>query len=298
MNLSVPSSGSYRVWVRMLSPSTNVNGFYLQIADANACQITMGDAVVPLNAWVWVDYQNGASSNKVNVTLTAGSHQVNLAGLDDGVLIDKVLLLSDTACTPTGDGTNCTSAATGSTPTPTPGGSTPAATPTPVAVTTTTTGTSPIVSKTIAIPLPTNLSNAKCAVDGKSVDCSSIDTTKLNDGEHVVTVTGTDQNGKPVEKSTTIEVKNKLTPVEQIVAGIKKFQWPLIALGVAALSLAGWFIGRHFGLFSRFHFGGSAPQSMSTTGASPAAPAVPTTPAAPSGSVIYPSGSDGPTKLP
>jgi hypothetical protein len=106
LSVSVPSNGNYRVWVRELAPSTSTGGFYLQMADAGDCQITMGNAQVVANTWTWVDYQNANTGSPVNVTLTSGSHQVILAALNSGLELDKIELLSDTSCTPTGDGTN------------------------------------------------------------------------------------------------------------------------------------------------------------------------------------------------
>lgn len=127
MNVTVPATGNYRVWLRMKAPSAVQNGVYLQIADAGACRVTVGHVSTPANEWNWVDYQNGNAATKINANLTAGAHTIVLSGLDEGVLADKMLLLSNDTCTPTSDGTNCM---TSSTPVPTP-----APTPTPTTTT-------------------------------------------------------------------------------------------------------------------------------------------------------------------
>jgi hypothetical protein len=297
MTVSVPSAGTYRVWARELAPTTNANGFYLQIADAGACQVTMGDAVIPVNTWTWADYQNGAASSKVNVTLTAGNHTVVMAGLDDGVEVDKILLLSDTSCTPTGDGSNCTAAA--ATPAPTPGGggggSTPAPTPTPIPLPSpgTSGSTTPItVSKTISIPVPGGASNAQCLIDGKSVSCASVDTTKLSDGNHTVEVKATDANGKPIDQKTTIKVQNQATLKDRVVAGVQKYRLPLIALAALIILIPiGLIAARHFGLFGR-------PRSnlAYTMPSSPSTPPLPTSPApsTPPAPVVYPDNNEPP----
>ena len=119
ISVGVPAAGTYRVWVRELAPSSASAGFYLQIADAGLCQAVMGSAQMAATTWTWVDYQNGALSNVVTVDLTAGSHTVELAGLHAGTLVDKLELVSDSSCIPTGFGTNCTQAAVTS-PTPSP----------------------------------------------------------------------------------------------------------------------------------------------------------------------------------
>ncbi len=124
-SVNFTTAGTYRVWVRMLAPSSAASGVYLQVADAGACQVTVGRVALPANQLTWVDYQDGNVASKISVSVPAGTHQVVLAGLDDGVEVDRVLFLSDAACTPTGDGSNCTVAATPTptvtlTPTPTP----------------------------------------------------------------------------------------------------------------------------------------------------------------------------------
>lgn len=246
MNLSVPATGSYRVWARILAPSASVNGFYIQIPDANACQITMGNASIPTNTWTWIDYRDGTTANKINVTLTSGTRQVQLAGLDDGVQVDKILLLGDTSCTPAGDGTNCISTAS-STPAPPPSSGGSSTTPTPVPASPSQTST---VKQSISIPT-SGINNAKCTVDGKSVDCALVDTTKLTDGNHTVTVTGTDASGKPVTKSTTINVKNKQTLPEKMIAVSQKYRWPLLGTTIFLGTPALWLLNRKFSLLAR-----------------------------------------------
>jgi hypothetical protein len=119
LTLDVPASGPYRIWVRELAPTAGASGFYLQLADAGLCQVTMGSATIPVNTWTWVDYQNGNQASVVSATITAGSHTAVLSGLGHGTEIDKVELLSDSGCTPTGNGTNCTVTAVTATASPT-----------------------------------------------------------------------------------------------------------------------------------------------------------------------------------
>lgn len=122
MTINVPSAGPYRIWVRELAPTAGASGFYLQLADAGLCQVTMGNGSITAKSWTWVDYQNGNPSSVVSATITAGNHTVKLAGLSSGTEVDKVELLSDTGCTPTGDGTNCTNSAVTATASPAPSG--------------------------------------------------------------------------------------------------------------------------------------------------------------------------------
>jgi hypothetical protein len=64
---------------------------------------------MPANTWTWVDYQNGNTSSKINVSLTAGTHTLTMAGREAGVEVDRIEAVADTTCVPTGTGDNCAS---------------------------------------------------------------------------------------------------------------------------------------------------------------------------------------------
>jgi len=125
--VSIPSTGTYRFWAHMYSPSSGNNAMYLQV-DQAYCNITVGNSSSqPTGQFTWVDYQNGTTTNKIDMSLSAGNHTVILAGLDPSVGVDKVMFAADTSCVPSGDGSNCVASAT---PTPTSTG-TPGPTPSP-----------------------------------------------------------------------------------------------------------------------------------------------------------------------
>jgi hypothetical protein len=104
-SVSVPSTGIYHVWSRIKAPDTTNNSFYFQTD--NNCSISIGDnsSITP-GSWVWVDYRDGSTTSKADISLSAGNHPMELAGKEPGVQVDRVLLLSDT-CVPTGNGDNC-----------------------------------------------------------------------------------------------------------------------------------------------------------------------------------------------
>jgi hypothetical protein len=104
-SINVTTAGTYRVWSRIKAPDTTNNSYYFQID--NGCAVNIGDTAIPANTWTWVNYQNASSSSLVNVTLTAGAHTLTYTGKEADVQLDRVLLLSDTACVPTGTGDNC-----------------------------------------------------------------------------------------------------------------------------------------------------------------------------------------------
>jgi hypothetical protein len=106
LSANVATAGTYRAWFRIQTPSTAANNFYFQV-DETVCNISVGGASIPANTWTWVDYRDGTSTSKINLTLSAGTHTFKMAGQAAGLLLDRVLLTTDTACTPTGTGDNC-----------------------------------------------------------------------------------------------------------------------------------------------------------------------------------------------
>ncbi len=104
--VSIPADGTYRVWTRLKTADSTKNSVYMQ-ADQTYCSLNVGGASLTADTWTWVDYTGGSTSTKNNMTLTAGSHTITLAGKDDGVMVDRVIFTQDTSCTPTGTGDNC-----------------------------------------------------------------------------------------------------------------------------------------------------------------------------------------------
>jgi chitodextrinase len=106
MTVSVPVAGNYRIWSRVMAPDTSNNSYSLEV-DGTTCFI-VGDNQLTPSSWTWVDYQNGTTSSKTDVSLTTGTHTLKLVGREANVAIDRVILVSDLACIPTGTGGNCT----------------------------------------------------------------------------------------------------------------------------------------------------------------------------------------------
>jgi chitodextrinase len=102
--LAAPSNATYRVWSRVMAPDTTNNTYLLEV-DGTQCFVVGGGLTA--GSWQWVAYQNGDASSTINVSLTQGSHALKLIGRQPGVKVDRVLLVSDTTCVPTGVGDNC-----------------------------------------------------------------------------------------------------------------------------------------------------------------------------------------------
>jgi hypothetical protein len=105
-SVTVATAGTYRVWSRIKASSAANNSYYLQID--SGCSINVGDSTaIPAGSWTWVNYKDGSAASFVDVTLTAGSHNLAYTGREADVQLDRVLLLGDQSCTPTGTGDNC-----------------------------------------------------------------------------------------------------------------------------------------------------------------------------------------------
>lgn len=106
MTLNLQAGADYRVWSRMNIPDSANNSFYLSI-DGGCAELVGGSTAMKINSWEWVDYKDGNTNSKFNVTLPAGQHTIKAIGNKPGVKLDKVLLLGN-SCTPTSmSGSEC-----------------------------------------------------------------------------------------------------------------------------------------------------------------------------------------------
>ncbi|HUB93930.1 MAG TPA: hypothetical protein VMB52_05500 [Verrucomicrobiae bacterium] len=201
-SITIPANGTYRIWAHLYAPSSSNNSFYLQIVGTSYCQITVGGGSgTPGGAFTWVDYQNGSSTNLMNVTLDKGNYTLNMAGVTPGVGVDKLFLTGDTNCIPTGDGSNCESASNTASPVSDPnltivsiGG---------------TNNTQVTVTGVIRFVTPLAPFNSKVvySVDRKILDGDTLNTSTLAAGKHTVTSTITNsQTGKKTTYTRVIDV--------------------------------------------------------------------------------------------
>ena len=101
--VTIPQDGAYTIWSRLSTPSSQPVSYVLY---TNGNCITVGQSALTPNAFTWVDYQDGVTTNKINLTLTAGQHQIVLTARTQLLEVDRVLFIAD-GCTPTGTGDNC-----------------------------------------------------------------------------------------------------------------------------------------------------------------------------------------------
>ncbi len=141
IDVDLNQAANYKMWIQMMGKGDNANSVWLQL-DKLYC-VNVGDlADMSADTWEWVDYQNGITADKIPTPIIGtGHHVIKLIGnaSERGVAVDRMLLMIDTSCIPTGNGDACIDGT--STPTPTPAPPTPTPTPTPVPPTPTPTPT-------------------------------------------------------------------------------------------------------------------------------------------------------------
>jgi chitodextrinase len=108
--ISVPTSGTYKIWSRIMAPDTTNNSYSLDI-DNSSCVVVGDSAATPANTWTWVGYKGGSTTTPITVSLSAGTHTLKIVGRESGVKVDRLMALADQACVPSGTGNNCTATA-------------------------------------------------------------------------------------------------------------------------------------------------------------------------------------------
>jgi len=205
MSVDIPADATYTVWTRMIAPDATNNSVDLEI-DGNDCY-NVGGGTFAETAWTttgsnWVNYANGTPSTPLTKALTTGAHTLKFIGTKAGVGVDRVVVSSDTACTPLGVGDNCQS-----------GDSTP---PTVSMVTPTAnenvTGT---IDLTATATDASGIQDVKFLVDGQVVGSDATDpysfswnSAGVQNGTHTVAAQATDTSGTSATSSPVAIVTN------------------------------------------------------------------------------------------
>ena len=208
-NINVATAGTYRVWSRIKAPDTIANSYYFEVD--SGCAYNVGNAAtIPVNTWTWVNYQDGAAASVIDVTLTAGAHVLTYTGKEANVQLDKIMLLSDLTCVPTGLGDNC--AVTDVLP------------PT-VAVSSPATGSTVNAVTTIAATAsdPSGVAKVEFLIDGilKSTDLNPAysyawDTTTVANGSHSLIARATDTVGNTASSTAVMVTVNNVVAGDTI----------------------------------------------------------------------------------
>jgi hypothetical protein len=97
---SVDISGTYRIWARVMAPSSNDDSFFVSM-DGSAYKIW---DTARSTSWIWdlVNARNGA--DPLEFQLSAGTHTLTIMQREDGTKLDRILITSDAQYVPQGQG--------------------------------------------------------------------------------------------------------------------------------------------------------------------------------------------------
>jgi K319L-like, PKD domain/Fibronectin type III domain len=94
------SSGTYRIWARVLADSGNSDSFFAAVDNSSYTRWNVKHG----SSWTW-DLINAAGvADPLLVKLNAGTHSLTLLLREDGTKIDRILITSDAKYVPQGQG--------------------------------------------------------------------------------------------------------------------------------------------------------------------------------------------------
>jgi hypothetical protein len=228
-SVSIPASGEYVLWVRMLHQSQAQNTLLVEV-EGNTC-FSVGSTSLPLNQWTWVDYQSSTPSNVMKYTFnSSGTKNIKFMFKNYTTQLDKMILLgSSEQCNtngnqPSGDGGNCDSA-------PATSPSNPSTIPTPNV---------PISTIPEGIP-PEEIEKIEYFIDGQLVQqtqgAEELDASEIADGNYELTTRVTKKDGsiEETKQSVTIKDNQTLSPESVTETSVEKLKLNPIAVVVSLL---------------------------------------------------------------
>jgi hypothetical protein len=102
--VTIPKSGTYVVWGRVIANNGQEDSFYVQMD--NGARFTWHTKRGDKETWVWDQVTNGSKTNLMRFTLTAGTHTLHIGRRENGTKLDKLLITNDLAFVPTEQGTS------------------------------------------------------------------------------------------------------------------------------------------------------------------------------------------------
>ena len=90
LSFTLPRAGSYRIWGRVIAPTSRDDSFWLRV-DGGAWRVW--DGIELGRAWHWTDVHTTAGSGEtLSFNLTAGPHTLDIAHREDGIRLDRLLI--------------------------------------------------------------------------------------------------------------------------------------------------------------------------------------------------------------
>jgi hypothetical protein len=97
-------AGDHKVWGRAYVPDGDGDSFWVRMDGGTWVQWN-GINAMALMSFAWDDVHDSVAMGAVQTfTLTAGMHTLDIAYREDGALLDKILITSDMAYVPMGEG--------------------------------------------------------------------------------------------------------------------------------------------------------------------------------------------------
>lgn len=208
VNITVPelsAKGTYNIWSRVQVPDDMHNRYQLEVNN-DKCFLVGGSSIIA-SQWTWVSFQDGDLSSKVRYDFnTTTGNSLKLIGKDDGVKVDRVLIVKND-CIPIDQGANCQTDAV-------------------AAASYDTSDQSRLLPSTsgpvsgVVIPSTTiinklgSISNVSYFADSKPFPTTSnygLNTTLLSNGSHQISIKITTVDGTVINESTTIIANNPQT---------------------------------------------------------------------------------------
>jgi hypothetical protein len=109
MTAPVPETATYAIWTRIKIPSSSANSILLSIDNNSSCYNVGGSSSIPTNTWEWVEYNDGNTANVIQLPLGQGNHTLKLIATSQNVVVDRIEIVADPSCVPSGTGNNCAS---------------------------------------------------------------------------------------------------------------------------------------------------------------------------------------------
>jgi len=89
-SFSVPTSGNYRIWARVVANNTGNNSFFVSM-DYGA-GVAWHTALGAKNTWIWDQVTDKNDPNPVSFQLDAGTHTLVIKQMEDGTKLDSILI--------------------------------------------------------------------------------------------------------------------------------------------------------------------------------------------------------------
>jgi len=220
----LPKTGEYKIWTRMQTPDAANIRYQLEV-NGDSCFTVFNDG--PVNEWAWINvYGTREDPKAVSYNFTnTNDNKLKLIGIDEGVKVDRLLILQDN-CVPEGTGDNCRAGAT--TVAAQSGSNSIDQTP-----------SAPVSGKVFVSATLTQSSKEVIKVqyfsDGKKIQESAgivpFDTTLVDNGVHTITTRIFWADGTSEDSTNTITVKNPTTTFAPLSRWARLNKRPLFILG-------------------------------------------------------------------